>query len=135
LKRRPKKSYKKNKECTSLVCTMIGLLLQNPQLVETIDYPEKLYALADMNTIDDIALLIEAIDFIINNPSIKMDGLLEYWRDSSFEQTAYQLAIKYEAKPLDIVAEEFAGLVRILYEKYDYITDSERELNKYPNRK
>jgi len=135
LKRRPKKSYKKNKECTSLVCTMIGLLLQNPQLVETIDYPEKLYTLADIGKIEDIELLIETFDFIKNNPSIKMDGLLEYWRDSSFEQTAYQLAIKYESVPLDIVAEEFAGLVRILYEKYDYITDSERELNKYSNRK
>jgi len=125
----------KSKECSSLICNMIGLLLQNPQLVESIEYPEKIYALADMNKIDDIVLLIEAIDFIYNNPNIKANGLLEYWRGSSFEKTAYQLAIKYESKPLDIVAEEFSGLVQILYKEYDRITESENESSKYLNQK
>ena len=101
----------------SPVRTAIRLLLEQPQLAETVVTP---CGLEDFDA-PGIALLCKLLEILHQRPNLSAGGILEYWRGQPEEQHLARLAGTPLDLPAEGLAEEFRdALQRLLEQRNSY---------------
>lgn len=98
----------------SLVRRAIALLMRKPALArQQVDYRR----LGDAE-IPGIALLVEMLELLGNNPNYTTGSVLEHWRDHEYGRYLAKLAREEELIPTERLDGEFADTMRRLYQRY-----------------
>lgn len=98
------------KRVPSPVRIAIALLLQTPDLIKHISNIDYLI----QSTVPGVALLVELVTLLKQNPQASTGVLMEHWRDRKEAATLTRLAVWEHHVPVDGIEKEFLGVLERL---------------------